>query len=58
MINEEDLLIYFEDEKDDLEVIERLVVVIIMGYVDYGKIILLDLICYIKVIVGEVGGII
>lgn len=58
MINEEDLLIYFEDKKDDLEVIERLVVVIIMGYVDYGKIILLDLICYIKVIVGEVGGII
>lgn len=58
MINEEDLLIYFEDEKDDLEVIERLVVVIIMGYVDYGKMILLDLICYIKVIVGEVGGII
>lgn len=29
-----------------------------MGYVDYGKISFLDLICVIKVVVGEVGGII
>lgn len=32
-------------------------VVIIMGYVDYGKIILLDILCYFCVILGEVGGI-
>lgn len=29
-----------------------------MGYVDYGKISFLDLICVIKVVVGEAGGII
>lgn len=33
-------------------------VVIIMGYVDYGKIFLLDYICLMKVVFGEVGGII
>lgn len=29
-----------------------------MGYVDYGKILLFDYICCVKVVVGEVGGII
>lgn len=58
VVDEEDLLIYFDDEIDDFDVIECLVVVIIMGYVDYGKMILLDFICNIKVIEGEVGGII
>lgn len=29
----------------------------VMGYVDYGKMMLLDLLCKIFVVVGEVGGI-
>lgn len=29
----------------------------VMGYVDYGKILLFDYICCVKVVVGEVGGI-
>lgn len=37
---------------------ERLFVVIIMGYVDYGKILLLDKICDKRVVYMEVGGII
>lgn len=53
---------YFENELnevvDEFKFVECLLVVIIMGYVDYGKIILLDFFCNIKVILGEVGGII
>lgn len=30
----------------------------IMGYVDYGKMLLLDVFCEINVVSGEVGGII
>lgn len=33
-------------------------VVIIMGYVDYGKMLFFDYICCVKVVDGEVGGII
>lgn len=44
----------------DMGVVAELcvLVVIIMGYVDYGKIFLLDYICLMKVVSGEVGGII
>lgn len=45
-----------EDKEEDLKF--RLLVVIVMGYVDYGKIFLLDVIRKIDVILGEVGGII
>lgn len=42
----------------DVELVIWVLVVIIMGYVDYGKILLFDYICKVKVVVGEVGGII
>ena len=40
------------------EVVFCVLVVIVMGYVDYGKISLFDYICCVKVVFGEVGGII
>lgn len=45
---------YFNED----ELVECLLVVIIMGYVDYGKIIFLDIFCNFCVVIGEVGGII
>lgn len=53
----EDVLLVLIGENQG-EVVQCLLVVIIMGYVDYGKILLLDYICCIKVVYGEVGGII
>lgn len=59
-VDEVDIECFFVDEDyfnfDNL--MECLFVVIIMGYVDYGKIIFFDILCNLCVVIGEVGGII
>lgn len=44
------------DNEEDFEIC--FFVVMIMGYVDYGKMMFFDSICKMKVVEGEVGGII
>lgn len=55
-VDVEQVIDVVEDKVEDFELC--LFVIMIMGYVDYGKILFLDVVCNVNVVFGEVGGII
>jgi len=56
VVEEDEVLEVYEDVEEDFVV--WFLVVMIMGYVDYGKMMFFDVICEVFVVEIEVGGII
>lgn len=54
-VDVEQVIVQVQDKVEDLQLC--VLIIMIMGYVDYGKILFLDVICKISVVLGEVGGI-